>query len=72
MGKGPQNGMGLVEGHTLLAEGNDAVSGPIQGPYDSICSPRPHEVFDLCALGLPQVKASGLVQVYDLFGRISL
>ncbi len=28
--------------------------------------PRPHEVFDLCALGLSQVKASGLVQVYDL------
>ena len=25
--------------------------------------PRPHEVFDLCALGLPQVKADGLVVV---------
>ena len=31
----------------------------------SLCNypnPRPHEVSDLCALGLPQVKAAGLVQ----------
>ena len=28
--------------------------------------PRPHEVFDLCALGLIQVKASGLVQAFGL------
>ena len=28
--------------------------------------PRPHKAFGLCALGLMQVKASGLVQVFDL------
>ena len=43
----------------------------MQGPYNSIYSPRAHEVFDLCTLGLPQVKAAGLVQVYDLLGGIS-
>ena len=38
--------------------------------YEARCcvwpSPRPHEVFDLCALGLIQVKASGLVQASGL------
>ena len=28
--------------------------------------PRPHEVFDLCALGLMIVKAAGLVQAFYL------
>ena len=28
--------------------------------------PRPHEAFGLCALGLMQVKAAGLVQAFDL------
>ena len=30
------------------------------------CVPRPHKAFGLCALGLLQVKAAGLVQVFDL------
>ena len=40
-------------------------------------SPRPHEAYGLCALGLPQVKAVGLVVVFDhvhppTFYRVSL
>ena len=37
--------------------------GPLRGPIRFLLAfPRPHEVSDLCALGLPQVKAAGLVQ----------
>ncbi len=37
--------------------------------------PTPHEAYGLCAVGLAQVKASGLVEVFDLivptFYRVS-
>lgn len=69
MGTERQDSMGLVEGHAYQAKvfhGEWPPSGPL---LRSVASPRPHKVFDLCALGLTQVKASGLVQVFDLPGR---
>ncbi len=45
---------------------NVAVSGPLRGPSGGWhASPRPHEAYGLCALGLPQVKAVGLGVVFD-------
>jgi hypothetical protein len=43
------------------------MSGPLQGPARWLC--RFHhatQTFGLCAVVLTQVKAVGLVQVYDL------
>ena len=44
----------------------DAI-GHLRGPIQFLLAfPRPHEVFDLCALGLSIVKADGLVQAFSL------
>ena len=34
--------------------------------FGFLVAPRPHEVFDLCALGLRIVKAAGLMQAFSL------
>ncbi len=49
-----------------MHDGMGTVSGPLRGPSGGWHTfPRPHEAYGLCALGLPQVKASGLGVVSD-------
>ena len=43
-----------------------AVSGPLRGPFRYALIPQATQAVGLCALGLCQVKAVGLVQVVDL------
>ena len=43
-----------------------AVSGPLRGPFCYALVPQATQADGLCALGLCQVKAVGLVQVVDL------
>jgi len=43
-----------------------ALSGPLRGPSVWNSFPQATQIYGLCALGLPQVKASGLVQTYGL------
>ena len=43
-----------------------AVSGPLRGPFRYAPVPQATQADGLCALGLCQVKAVGLVQVVDL------
>ena len=43
-----------------------AVSGPLRGPFRYALVPQATQADGLCALGLCQVKAVGLVQVNDL------
>ena len=43
-----------------------AVSGPLRGPFRFALVPQATQADGLCALGLCQVKAVGLVQVDDL------
>ena len=43
-----------------------AVSGPLRGPFRYALVPQATQADGLCALGLCQVKAVGLVQVVDL------
>ena len=39
----------------------------IRGPLIDVATfPTPHEAYGLCAAGLPQFKAAGLVVVFDL------
>ena len=46
-----------------------AVSGPLRGPFRYTLVPQATQADGLCALGLWQVKAVGLVQVVDLLAR---
>ena len=46
-----------------------AVSGPLRGPFCYALVPQATQADGLCALGLCQVKAVGLVQVVDLLVR---
>ena len=46
-----------------------AVSGPLRGPFRYAPLPQATQADGLCALGLCQVKAVGLVQVVDLLVR---
>ena len=46
-----------------------AVSGPLRGPFRFALVPQATQADGLCALGLCQVKAVGLVQVVDLLVR---
>ena len=46
-----------------------AVSGPLRGPLRYALVPQATQADGLCALGLCQVKAVGLVQVDDLLVR---
>ena len=46
-----------------------AVSGPLRGPFRYELVPQATQADGLCALGLCQVKAVGLVQVVDLLVR---
>ena len=49
--------------HDIVKSLDAEAIGPLRGPIRFLLAfPRPHEVSDLCALGLPQVKAAGLVQ----------
>ena len=48
-----------------------AVSGPLRGPFFYVLVPQATQADGLCALGLCQVKAVGLVQVDDLLVRYS-
>ena len=43
-----------------------SVSGPLRGPFRYAPLPQATQADGLCALGLCQVKAVGLVQVVDL------
>ena len=43
-----------------------AVSGPLRGPFRYALVPQATQADGLCALGLCQVKAVGLVQAVDL------
>ena len=43
-----------------------AVSGPLRGPFRYALVPQATQADGLCALGLCQFKAVGLVQVIDL------
>ena len=43
-----------------------SVSGPLRGPFRYSLVPQATQADGLCALGLCQVKAVGLVQVVDL------
>ena len=63
--------------HDIVKSLDAEVIGPLRSPIRFLLAfPRPHEVSDLCALGLPQVKAAGLAVVFDLtahtFYRVSL
>ena len=50
--------------HDIIKSLDAEAIGPLRGPIRFLLAfPRPHEVSDLCALGLPQVKAAGLMQV---------
>ena len=42
------------------------MSGPLRGPSDLHLSSQATQTYGLCALGLPLVKAAGLVQAYGL------
>ena len=46
-----------------------AVSGPLRGPFRYALVPQATQAVGLCALGLFQFKAVGLVQVVDLLVR---
>ena len=46
-----------------------AVSGPLRGPFRFALVPQATQADGLCALGLCQFKAVGLVQVVDLLVR---
>ena len=46
-----------------------AVSGPLRGPFRYALVPQATQADGLCALGLCQFKAVGLVQVVDLLAR---
>ena len=46
-----------------------AVSGPLRGPFRYALAPQGTQADGLCALGLCQFKAVGLVQVVDLLVR---
>ena len=46
-----------------------AVSDPLRGPFRYALVPQATQADGLCALGLWQVKAIGLVQVVDLLVR---
>ena len=46
-----------------------AVSGPLRGPFRYTLVPQATQADGLCALGLCQFKAVGLVQVVDLLAR---
>ena len=49
--------------HDIVKSLDAEAIGPLRGPIRFLLAfPRPHEVSDLCALGLPQVKTAGLVQ----------
>ena len=45
--------------------------GPLRGPVLIRPFPTPHEASGLCAVGLPQFKASGLAEVFDLIAWTS-
>jgi len=71
-GQAPMS-MRALKGATQCNRGNPVKSldsdaiGPLRGPIQFLLAfPRPHEVFDLCALGLRIVKAAGLVQAFSL------
>ena len=52
---------------TIVESPDPDAIGPLRGPIlFYLAFPRPHEVFDLCALGFMIVKAAGLVQAFDL------
>ena len=49
--------------HDIVKSLDAEAIGPLRGPIRFLLAfPRPHEVSDLCALGLSIVKAAGLVQ----------
>ena len=45
---------------------------PFRAHREGALLPRPHEAYGLCALGLPQFKAAGLVVVFDHYSPLLL
>ena len=62
---------GLEEGQLFHAQLLRRRVAPYGARDERLSLPHATRTYGPCAVGLPQVKAAGLVQAFDLLGRIT-